>query len=479
MRAVMGTQPWTDAPALVFPAMALPLFSAAAMGALRGAGRRRHHAVSRCHRWSRPGGNGAGPPWAWSKAEPCTLVTNFIQQVLDTVFENLKLVTHGYFGGGKSGSFFVNLWDIAVSLAQKVVSGLVKAVGDAVVKPIVAAAGAATTLAEVVSYVTPWAGTVTALPSSVALGGNSGSFKAVVSSGGGVSYPSAVQDCAQALHIALPSLSAKGAKATWAVAGPISPTTSISPTLDAQGSNTLEYTTGLLPCSGPLPASQDKGYATISLSRPGISTLKSFVTALVSSLVGQAGALVKPVLQPLLDSILSRLDKLTSLSATGTVRITQPSGSDKSQSSCPCVVGTWRVVNETVSLAHESGGAGATWSLVPSSANPATGTATVDHDGSAPLVSSEVGISVQYSGTEVDSYSIPPAQINDSSGTWALRAVTGSVTAKTTFGGQTKTAPLPFDPGVTFDGSWTCQGDSMTTTYAGVGETTTLSRIGK
>ena len=57
-----------------------------------------------------------------------------------------------------------------------------------------------------------------------------------------------MEDCAKGLGIQLPSFSAKGSKATWTVTGPITPTSTTTPVLDSQGSNTLSYTTGLVPC---------------------------------------------------------------------------------------------------------------------------------------------------------------------------------------------------------------------------------------
>lgn len=479
VRDLMGSQLWTDAPALVFPAIALPLFSADAMTAV---------GVPPAAKSTAPAKTGDGPAQVRGTAlaamglfsTPCSTVTNFIQEVLDTVFENLKLsAPTGSSVVAKVGSFFVNLWDIAVSLAKTVVSGLTKAVGESVVRPIVAIAGAAATMAEVVSYIMPWSATVTAVPSSVAMGGNPGSFKAMVTSPLGISFPRVVQDCAQALHITLPSLTAKGAKATWTVAGPITPTSTTSPTLDAQGSNTLGYITGLVPCAQKLlPPADERGYATISVTRTGVSSLKTLVSNWVAGMVGPAGALVKPVLEPLLDNILSKLDNLTQVHATGTVTVTMPKGDEKSQTTCPCIDGKWRVVNETVTLAGLSGGAGATWSVVPDGADPADAKLTVDHNGSGPLGNSSLGLTVQYSGEEVDTFSIPPAEMGASSGTWTGRAVSGSVTATTTIGGKSTTKALPFDPGLTFGGTWTCQGDAMTASYAGVGETNTLTRTG-
>ena len=474
VRAVMGTQSWAQAPALVYPAIALPLFTANAMTAF-GVPPAGAKAAQTTESDDPAASDSAALVGMGVVDAPCSLVSNFMQEVLDTVFENLKLsAPTGSSVIVKVGSFFVNLWDIAVTLAQKVVSGLVKAVGDSVVTRIAAAAAAADTIAQDASYITPWSAKVTAAPTSVALGGNSGSFKAVVSSGGGIAYPAAVRDCAGALHITLPSLSANGAKATWTLVGPLSPTTSTSPTLDKQGSNTLQYKTGLLPCGSPTPG-PNEGHATITVSRPAIDTLKTLVNTWVASMVGQAGTLVKPKLQPLLDSISSELDNLTQVSATGTVGLTKPTGTDKSQTTCPCVIGTWRVLNETVSLAHESGGAGAIWTIIPKATDIAEGTATDDHNGSAPLINPE--FKIQYSGTETNSFTIPPADVNATSGTWSVRAVSADLEATTTIGATVKTSKVPFDPGVTEEGTWTCRGDAMTASYAGVGETNTLTRI--
>jgi hypothetical protein len=45
-----------------------------------------------------------------------------------------------------------------------------------------------------------------------------------------------------------------------------------------------------------------------------------------ASMVGQAGPLVKPILQPLLDRVSAKLDNLTQVSATGTVMFRKPTG---------------------------------------------------------------------------------------------------------------------------------------------------------
>ena len=175
--------------------------------------------------------------------------------------------------------------------------------------------------------------------------------------------------------------------------------------------------------------------------------------------------------------IASKLSPLAKVSATGTVMLTRPTAGDKSQTSCPCVLGKWEVRNETVGLVHLAGGAGTTWVLAPDGANPAEGTTEVDYDGSRPLANSELGMTVQYSGSEEDSFSIPPEDLTASSGTWTVKAVSGHVIATTTVGGQSKTAPLPFEPGFAFSGTWHCEGDDMDASYAGVSEVVSLTRV--
>ena len=473
VRAIMGPESWGQAPDLVFPTIALPLFTADVVTAVGGQTTRTSAADDRAI----DPALGQGPRLTAMDlfTSPCTTVTNLIQETLDKLFEVLKLgPPSGSSVVAKVGSFFVTLWNVAVSLAQTVVNGLIK-YSAKFFSAVVDIAGAAFALAELVSNLVPWSAKVTAVPTSVALGGNSGSFKAVIG-GGGVTYPSYVEDCAKGLGLQLPSFSSKGSKATWTVTGPITPTSTTTPVLDSQGSNTLSYTTGLVPCVSALPADEQKAHATISLTRSAIGPLKTLLTDLVARLTGQVGTYLKPIIGGLMGDVAGKLSPLAQVSATGTVMLTEPTAGDKSQTSCPCVLGKWEVRNETVALAHLSGGAGTTWELTPDGDNPAEGTTEVDYAGSQPLANSQFGMTVQYSGSEEDRFSIPPADLGASSGTWTVRAVSGHVVATTTVGGQSKTAPLPFEPGVAFSGTWTCKGDDMDATYSGVGEVVSLTR---
>jgi hypothetical protein len=474
VRAIMGPDDWGQAPGLVFPTVALPLFTADVVAAVGGQAAATSAALDGAVGPAL--GRGPGRTAMGLFASPCTTVTNFIQETLDKLFEVLKLGTpSGSSVVAKVGGFFVTLWNVAVSLAQTVVNGLIK-YSAPLFSAVVDIAGDAFALAELVSNLVPWSAKVTAIPPSVALGGNAGSFKAVIG-GGAVTYPSYVEDCAKGLGLQLPPFSAKGSKATWTVSGPITPTSTTTPVLDSQASNSLSYTTGLVPCVSALPPDEQTGRATISLTRSAIGPLKTLLTDLVARLTGQVGTYLKPIIGGLMGDIASKLSPLAKVSATGTVMLTRPTAGDKSQTSCPCVLGKWEVRNETVGLVHLAGGAGTTWVLAPDGANPAEGTTEVDYDGSRPLANSELGMTVQYSGSEEDSFSIPPEDLTASSGTWTVKAVSGHVIATTTVGGQSKTAPLPFEPGFAFSGTWHCEGDDMDASYAGVGEVVSLTRV--
>jgi hypothetical protein len=135
----------------------------------------------------------------------------------------------------------------------------------------------------------------------------------------------------------------------------------------------------------------------------------------------------------------------------------------------PCLVGTWKVTNETVSKISASGGAGAIWTL------GRLGILTIDHFSSAPLTG-PYGLSITYSGEETERVTLPsdPAA---TSGTWTATVLSGDVTSKTTVFGETRSGPLGQAPGYSASGLWTCNGNTMTTSYSGVGETVTLTRL--
>lgn len=116
--AIMGHVNWDDAPALVFPQIALPLFTADVA-----------HATG-VKKQTVKGGASGGPLEMGILGTPCTSLSNFAQSVLDTVYKALMLnAPTGTTIVAQVGGFFVTLWNTAVSFAKTVITGLANTLG--------------------------------------------------------------------------------------------------------------------------------------------------------------------------------------------------------------------------------------------------------------------------------------------------------------------------------------------------------------
>ena len=166
------------------------------------------------------------------------------------------------------------------------------------------------------------------------------------------------------------------------------------------------------------------------------------------------------------------MEYVTVTGGTATGSVTIEGESLKSFCSPTCVVGTWKVTNETVSLINASGGAGAILTITKN------GVATIQHDGSAPLVIP--GGSIQYFGQEMERVTLP-TDPDATSGAWTWTLGLGNVSATTTEYGSSHTAPVAGAPGAVASGTWTCSGDAMTNTigFGGVSQSYTLTRLSR
>ncbi len=399
VRSLMGRQDWSAAPRLSFPVVALPLFTADVIGAVH-AGSPAALATSRLI--------GSAPRQVRLVNfinSPCSTVTGFIDDFMSTVFAALTLTEpEGATLGTKVGRFFVETWNTAVSYAQKAVHGLLKTVTEAVLTQIENEAAAAAVIAEVITNVSPWTATVTALPSSIALG-DTGSFKAKVSSALAVDdYPAPMKDCADKLGFTLPSLNAKGASAKWSLSSPLSPTSATSVDLDDNAASTISYKTepkssaGGGSCSGGSPSSPTPGtesaVGSITVTRPAVGDLKGLLANLLSTNIPVVGGIVHRLLKPLIDEVLSRLDTLSQVTGSAKVAITPSRNTGGAGGSCPpthagaCLVGDWTVTSLTFDphvAAAYSGGAGTEIDIA------ADGTAVIDFTPGGALVSAGSG----------------------------------------------------------------------------------------
>jgi hypothetical protein len=335
MRGMLGTQKWSDAPQLVFPTIALPLFAADVINATPAA-------------TPSPKADGPTATEGLSAVEavsvhgslltaPCSTVSNFIQGVLGSVFSALQVNSSS---SGGIGGFFRGIWNGAVSLAAGAIQGLISALTGPVLNAIKTIAGTAVVIAQVASYLNPWSVKVTADPSSVSAG-DGGTFSAAVDTGTGtLSYPGAITDCAQAFgNLTLPPLSGANADAVWKISGAVSTTDSTTVTLDGQGKASLSFASAVsdsAACGSDAPADQT-GVAQITVTRPGIENLKTLATSMLSNGLGIAGSILSPILtsilSPIINQVLSKISSLVDVIGSGTVTITGTKGADCGNSS--------------------------------------------------------------------------------------------------------------------------------------------------
>jgi hypothetical protein len=423
MRTLMGAQVWSDAPTLLYPTIALPLFTADVIDALpapRSSPATSSPSSTIVPSVYEPKGHELIVETAAVINAPCSLVSNFIQGVLNSVFNALQLAApSGSAATARLGRFFVGIWNAAVALAGQVVTGLVNALTSTVVNAIETVAGVAAVIAEVVSDINPWTVKVTANPSSIDAG-QSGAFNASVDSGpGGTSYPAAVTDCAQALNppLNLPALDAAAASGVWSLSGGLTATSPTDITLDQQQATTISYSTppptqAAGDCGGTTPPGN--GTATLTVTRPGSDSLKGLVNSMIGNGLGLANSIIGPTIQdildPLLTQVLSALDGLTQVIGTGAVKITQRGAAECTPSPTAtttntpiangsgCIVGDWTTTG--VSAKYVYGGAGMHFNF------SADGAITIDYNGTVFKFTDGIGKPKIATGSSYGTYSL-------------------------------------------------------------------------
>jgi hypothetical protein len=454
IRTIMGSENWTQAPTIVFPTIALPLFVSDVAAAMP----------------ANPTASGTNPQGgtiihlAGVTNAPCTLVSNFIDTTLASVFKSLALDAPSASPGSSVGRFFVGLWNAAISLAQAAITGLVHAITAPVVAAIGSISAAVAVISEVVSYITPWSVKVTADPTTITAG-DSGSFSAAIDSPPGAGYPATVTDCASALGITLPKLGAGGADATWTLAGPpaMTATSATSVTLDEAGSTKIDYSTTASD-SGCAAGSSgaEGGSGTLAVKRQAVDDLQTLADSMLTSGLGIAGStvgsIVHSILDPILGAILGELDSLTRVNGTGTVIINpksgsadcptadQPSASAKPGDAAECLIGSWNTTVQSFNT-KPLGGAGQVYTFT------STGTGSVDYSGSAPVSNLDGNGSIVYSGTaqwRISDFVSTTA----TTGTFTFTVTGGSVSANND--GDTSTIPSTGSGKL----AWSCDGNS-------------------
>lgn len=274
------------------------------------------------------GHSGAGEPIlpAIELGSICSATTNWLQGMIDRVFNALKLAEPGNF----FGAIFTTVWNYAVDRLQALVQGVITTVTDAVLGSIRSVAAAISVAAEQVASILPYAVRV------VASGGTAGSaflldadphqgaFTASVTAGDLPGWPAVLQDCANVAGIALPDFTAHNVPLTWgtiqAPGDPLlspldSATTAVT---DAAGQATWGFMTSVDPGepTGQQMTQQDS--LPVAIHRPELDQLRDKLTA---ALLGPIPAVLRPFLAgliaPAFDGLQARLNTLLDARGTG------------------------------------------------------------------------------------------------------------------------------------------------------------------
>jgi hypothetical protein len=210
-RRIMGEQPWAQAESLVFPDVVLALFAddaARAALAERPTGLRSPVGAPVVE---------AAPQLVGEVTGICSALHSWIDSIIKTVVDALKVDTSG---GGITG-FLGDIWNAVVDLAVEAAGKLVKTLTAPVVDFIKKALAVVGTLSLVASILKPWNASAEQKPNPAAYGvdpgeGNPVEVVATVDTGKSIPFSDTVIDCAKQAGVSLPDpKSATGSKITW------------------------------------------------------------------------------------------------------------------------------------------------------------------------------------------------------------------------------------------------------------------------
>jgi hypothetical protein len=327
---LMGEQVWEQAPAITYPTAVLLLFVADAETAISAA------AVGE----AAPADAYAVRALAQTGGGVCTTVVNFVNEVLNALFDLFKVdAGDGFFG------FLGSIWNTAVDLVQDVVTGLVATITLPVVEAITTALFIIGTLSMVASIMKPW--DLEVRPDNArtrfAVGDEpdiSNAFTAKVKTGL-PSWPDPITDCAQAAGLTLfdPGTAA-GAEVKWGVVGlpEFGSATSAAAVIGDGGEARYDWLTGREESDEGEELEDIVGVG-VSVTPTTIDALKAMVKGLISGVVPQlpfvpaAGDLFAGIIDPVFDQLTDLVRVRGGAYATVVFHDEPPMPL--------CVVGTW------------------------------------------------------------------------------------------------------------------------------------------
>lgn len=322
--ALMGEQPWEQAPNLVFPTAVLALFTADAVAAAGGAGAS-----------SARGLVGPASPYASSVmlaglstpsavSGVCSDLSDWFGSILDFLFESLEADTDGFFG------FLAEIWNAAIDLARATVGGVIELLTAPVVAVLAEVIGVIGTLSMVASLLVPWNAELTESDPRPAFAvgdgpDNAQRFTLRVDPNLDLEWPAEVEDCAAVAGFDLPDPGeAVGSPVDWNVVGlpPNGAETGRQSTLDDENRATFDWVTGREESSdGDEAVGVVSATATVTSTQ--IEALRSMLQSLLAGFVPVApfGEIVAELFVDLAGPVFDRFAALVQVSGSTSVRV--------------------------------------------------------------------------------------------------------------------------------------------------------------
>jgi hypothetical protein len=313
-RDLIGDQDWSEPGPIVFPQLALTLFTSD---------------LAR-DRMAEAGTARAGPGAAalalaaqvrTAQGDLCASASSFINSALTRVFDALRLDESG------GGSIFTTIVNFVVSVAETVVKAIVQAFTQPVLALIARIAGMVGVAVNVVSFVRPWSVSVRTDPPVTAKGvggspGQDGRITARIELGGLDDWPQTLKSCAQLIGVTLPNLRPEGAPVQWEPLIQV-PSGLVAPgargaSLDAQGEARWDFTTLVDDVESPWWEKEGVIRAKVTIRRPQLESLRSIaVDQLIGGLPDIVQGVIRPWVQDAVKEIASGMDDLLSKQGSG------------------------------------------------------------------------------------------------------------------------------------------------------------------
>ncbi len=284
----------------------------------------------------------------------CSNLQGWVNTVLAALFDALKLQS----GSGLLG-VIVDVWNLAVDLAQSVIQGLIATLGAPVLAAIKIGVAVAGVISIVASFLKPWDVKMTPAPiiDHFAHPGEPdhvGVLTASIDTHGSDAWTGAILDCAAAAGVTLPDPAAAGKPVDWTTKSlaivEVATIRSAETDTKVRGDDTARLTwvtAHETPEDTQGPEHNGSLFVLMKVQRLTQQDIQAMFDKLVFG--GSAGQLLAQLLAPTLASTKAKLAKLMTVTATAVIPIQfhlaepTPSALPPTISGADCIVGTWTV----------------------------------------------------------------------------------------------------------------------------------------